>query len=115
MYFCFVLLVGAASQKSKSGNSMDLKTTAKPVMLDTSKYRLPTSYGPVLNKKMANGTPLTKDEYNELVRLVAAPIALDFTLKPHSDSLMYIARKVVEKYGNMSFADNTLDSLVSVV
>ena len=64
---------------------------------------------------MANGTPLTKDEYNELVRLVAAPIALDFTLKPHSDSLMYIARKVVEKYGNMSFADNTLDSLVSVV
>ena len=64
---------------------------------------------------MANGTPLTKDEYNELVRLVAAPSALDITLKPHSDSLMYIARKVVEKYGNMSFADNTLDSLVSVV
>ena len=57
MYFCFVLLVGAASQKSKSGNSMDLKTTAKPVMLDTSKYRLPTSYGPVLNKKNGKWNP----------------------------------------------------------
>ena len=53
--------------------------------------------------------------YNELVCLVAASIALDFNLKPHSNSLMYIARKKVKKYGNMSCADNKVDSLVTAV
>jgi hypothetical protein len=57
-------------------------------------YRLPSSFGPVLNKKLASGAPLAPEEYNKLVRLVAAPILLD-TLKPPRNFLRSVAEKML--------------------
>jgi hypothetical protein len=100
------------NNRNKTPTRKDLE---KPVSdtLQMSKYQVPSSFGSALNKIMKKGEPLTNDQYNELVRLIAAPIALQ-TLKPHSDYLKFVARKVVTKYSNMSLSDKEqIDSCVS--
>ena len=50
---------------------------------------------------MANGDPLTKDEYNKLVRLISSPIDLDITLKQNSESYVSLDNFLLFFFSNL--------------
>ena len=81
-----------------------------PIQIDTSKYRLPTSFHYLLDEKLAKKRPLDKKDYSSVARGLSKSIE-EITIHPHTDSLRFVVNKFLNKYENAvvnSYSDTSV-------